>query len=617
MKTLLQTSAITWALALSSWSLQADVTAAPGTVVGPPGWIWQTGGDAPWFEQSEVLFEGRPSLRSGAIADGQTSWIETIVEGPGVLSFVWKASSEWHFDPLRFSVNGGSGIRLSGETGWDRRLARLEPGENAVRWTFTRNDKISRGANAAWLADVSWSPLDGYTFVYPSSARLSAVAQSYAIAVKSDTGWSVKEHPDWASVFPLSGSGDGIVTVQVDAFSGIAPRRGTIVIGEARHPVVQLPLPGRALRIQKAEFSAGGGVLLRFPAEPGLRYAAEVSSDLLAWRSGLFQVGSVTVAELEVEEFAELEVEVLPAEFAGVSAGARRAEFWRIHAATPPLQFPFIPAGSFAMGDGGAENELWMSDSRPVHTAVTGGFFISPTPVTYAEWREVYEWAVENGYTFGGSGQRGADAEWNPLPPSPENDRHPVVGVSWHDAVKWCNARSEMNGLVPAYYTDSLLATIYREGREDLDASCVLWSASGYRLPTEAEWEKAARGGLQGLRWPWGGEDPDETLANYLTGNKLPGTTPVETFPTNPFGLHDMSGNVWEWVWDRFHPDHYRNVSEAPRAISRGAEHGSLRIARGGSWDSPPEQLRVSARLPSHPETRNPLQGFRVVVGAE
>jgi formylglycine-generating enzyme required for sulfatase activity len=78
-----------------------------------------------------------------------------------------------------------------------------------------------------------------------------------------------------------------------------------------------------------------------------------------------------------------------------------------------------------------------------------------------------------------------------------------VKAVDWYDCVKWCNARSELEGRIPAYYTDAMQTTVYRTGRWDVDNSSVNWNA-GYRLPTEAEWEKTARGGASGQRFPWG-----------------------------------------------------------------------------------------------------------------
>ena len=130
--------------------------------------------------------------------------------------------------------------------------------------------------------------------------------------------------------------------------------------------------------------------------------------------------------------------------------------------------------------------------------------------------------------------------------------------------VKWCNARSEKEGLAPCYHTDVARTAVYRTGRVDVTNDMVNWSANGYRLPTEAEWEKAARGGLVGRRFPWG-DQITHSLANYSSDSiypydtsptrgyhpdyqagGAPYTSPVGNFAANGYGLYDMAGNVYE-----------------------------------------------------------------------
>jgi formylglycine-generating enzyme required for sulfatase activity len=143
--------------------------------------------------------------------------------------------------------------------------------------------------------------------------------------------------------------------------------------------------------------------------------------------------------------------------------------------------FSLIPAGSFQMGDALAEG---LSQELPVHTVQVSAFYMAKHEVTKALWDEVRTWAAGNGYTdLPVGGGKAAD--------------HPVQAINWYAMVKWCNARSEKNGLTPCY---RVCSEIYRFGENEPDCN---WEANGYRLPTEAEWEKAARGGLSGKRFPW------------------------------------------------------------------------------------------------------------------
>ena len=117
----------------------------------------------------------------------------------------------------------------------------------------------------------------------------------------------------------------------------------------------------------------------------------------------------------------------------------------------------------------------------------------------------MYQWATTNGYSFDNAG-------------SGKAANHPVQSVSWYDMVRWCNARSEMEGWTPCYYTNASQSqtTIYRSGQFDLATNWVNWGVSGYRLPTEAEWEKTARGGALGHRFPWSHADTiNWNRANY------------------------------------------------------------------------------------------------------
>ena len=255
-----------------------------------------------------------------------------------------------------------------------------------------------------------------------------------------------------------------------------------------------------------------------------------------------------------------------------------------------PRDMVLIPAGSFRMGDSFGEGD---SDERPVHTVHVNAFYMDKFEVTKALWDEVAAWAERNGYDI------------KPADGAGKAPNHPVYNVSWYEAVKWANARSEREGLTPCYYTDATHRTVYRTGVLDLSSDCVKWTASGYRLPTEAEWEKAARGELVGARYPWGNEI-DCTKATYY--ECFPSTTPVGSYPPNGYGLYDMAGNVWEWVWDWYDSGYY---AKSPGTDPRGPASGSNRVERGGSWNSDANSCRVANRSSCSPWGCH-YQGFRL-----
>jgi formylglycine-generating enzyme required for sulfatase activity len=263
-----------------------------------------------------------------------------------------------------------------------------------------------------------------------------------------------------------------------------------------------------------------------------------------------------------------------------------------------PTGFSHIPGGSFTMGATSGDVYAW----APSITVTVSPFYIQQTETTKAQWDEVTTWAWDNGYSDLAEGEGKAS-------------NHPVQTVSWWDVVKWCNARSEKEGLTPVY---TVFGAVMRKGTTEGGGPVANWSANGYRLPTEAEWEKAARGGVSGKRFPWGTDTISHAQANfrnnggevYATGTTgdhpsytaggEPYTSPVGSFGANSHGLYDMAGNVGEWCWDWWRDDTYQSMSKGT-TDPRGPASGSSRVARGGHWLGNAFGAGCAVRLSSAP----------------
>ena len=271
--------------------------------------------------------------------------------------------------------------------------------------------------------------------------------------------------------------------------------------------------------------------------------------------------------------------------------------------------FALIPAGPFQMGDTLGEGS---NDENPVHTVNLSDFLIGKREVTKALWDEVRAWGIPRGYTDLPVGRGKA----------PD---HPVSGVSWFHVIKWSNAQSEKEGLSPVY---RVKGAVMRTGETEPTVNS---EANGYRLPTEAEWEKAARGGLIGKRFPWG-DTISHSHANYgsyrvydydvnaargyhpgYESGANPYTSPVGSFSPNGYGVYDMTGNVWEWCWDWFGSSYATGVEKDPQ----GAISGLFRVLRGGSWYDHAFHCRVTNRYWDDPLDRNNGLGFRSARGCQ
>jgi formylglycine-generating enzyme required for sulfatase activity len=278
--------------------------------------------------------------------------------------------------------------------------------------------------------------------------------------------------------------------------------------------------------------------------------------------------------------------------------------------AVPSPVMALIPAGTFTMGS--PELELDRESFREVRRQVQmSAFYLAPKELTVGEFRRFVEdtnyitTAEADGGAFAYDDAKGesvfrADVNWRNSG-FRQGDDHPVICVSWFDAVQYCNWLSVKEGLKPAY---------------TIAGQTVNWdrNANGYRLPTDAEWEYACRAGTS---TPFStGERISTSQANYngnfpySIGNKglfRKVTVSSGSFPPNTWGIYDMHGNVWEWCWD-----YYSLPNASPVTDPTGPVSGAHRINRGGGWTSPAKSMRSALRGSDLPETAGNNLGFRL-----
>ena len=246
-----------------------------------------------------------------------------------------------------------------------------------------------------------------------------------------------------------------------------------------------------------------------------------------------------------------------------------------------PDNMVLVKGGTFQMGSADGDD-----DEKPVHSMTLSDYYISRHEVTFADYDA---FCNATGKTLPD------DEGWG-------RNQHPVINVSWYDAVEYCNWLSEQHNLQPVYTISGNKVTAN-------------WNADGYRLPTEAEWDYAARS--RGGKDKWAGTSSESNLASYAnyyeTGDKdkdgYENTAPVGSFSANALGLHDMSGNVWEWCWDWYDSNYY---GQSTKQNPIGPDTGFYRVLRGGSCNGVPSNLRCTNRYGRYPGRRSNNFGFRL-----
>ncbi len=346
---------------------------------------------------------------------------------------------------------------------------------------------------------------------------------------------------------------------------------------------------------------AGGQSILYWPVSSTTNYVLQTATNL-ASPNWVAATNAVTVNAVTVTNSAP-------------------AGFFRLQPTTTPAGMALVPAGSFLMGNSSGDDDI--TDANPTNVYVSA-FYMDVNLVSSNQWGVIYGHATNSGYTFNFAG-------------SAKGDKNPVQTVNWYDCAAWCNERSQAEGLTPCYYTDAGLTQVYTNATGT--SVYMNMANNGYRLPTEAEWEKAARGGLSGRRFPWGNLI-SEDQANYYgdtnaysydqgpngynaigsIGGTLPSaTSPVKSFDLNGYGLYDMAGNLFEWCWDWYAAPPYpagspylggTNPTGAAPTPTLGA-----RVLRGGAWDGFASYARCAYRTGSLPTYTFTNIGFRCVRG--
>ncbi|WP_461255975.1 formylglycine-generating enzyme family protein [Treponema sp. R80B11-R83G3] len=252
------------------------------------------------------------------------------------------------------------------------------------------------------------------------------------------------------------------------------------------------------------------------------------------------------------------------------------------------VEMVLIPSGSFQMGQEGV--------ATPVHTVTLSSFYMGKYEVTQEQWTAVM----------------GSNPSYFPSSPASGEvqSKRPVEQVSWYSALVFCNKLSMMEGLSPAYRisgsTDpSAWGTVPTSSNSTWDAVQIVSGSTGYRLPTEAQWEYACRAGTT-TAYNTGAAISDNT--GWYSSNSGNRTHQVGLKTANAWGLYDMHGNVWEWCWDW-----YGSYSSSAQTDPVGASSGSDRVVRGGSWGNSAEYVRSGHRGSYDPSSRRDSFGFRLV----
>lgn len=485
-------------------------------------------------------------------------------------------------------------------------------GEQTVTVTATAAWKISKGAGSDWLTikpesgsagtaqvtltaaenpakdsrkatitiqsgeltksiEISQSAANPVISLDTSSLEFASGSGSKAFKITTNTTWTVASDQTWCSVSPASGSNDGSVTVKVGENSTTAERTATITVkSEAGDQTVKVTQSGVSptltLNIDNMEFAAGSGSKI-FSIKSNTTWA--VSSDenwcSVSPTSGSND-GSVTVS-VDENTSTSNRTATITVECATIKRTLAVTQNGVTPTPNPTSQdrsftvggvtFKMIAVegGTFTMGATSEQGDDAASDEKPAHSVTLSSYSIGETEVTQALWQAVMG---SNSFYFSGSNR-------------------PVESVSWVGCQNFIRRLNVLTG-------------------------------ENFRLPTEAEWEFAARGGNKSRGYKYAGSNTLHNVAWY-GDNSGSQTHNVATKLPNELGLYDMSGNVWEWCQDR-----YGSYSSNSQTNPKGPEGGIDRVGRGGCWSSSTGDCRVSWRLDDDPADGNYCRGLRLAL---
>ena len=548
----------------------------------------------PWYPLEGDGPGGIDCILSGTPFEaGQTSVAELSISGPGILSFQWQVESAANDGWLSCDIlHGGTSAQCGGMTGngagWKMMEVFIPQGASKVRWTYRKNTGNFEPflEDAGRVADVNFTPL-------------ATAAQGFE---------------DWKLAQGITGTGliapNGL---RLDTCWAMGLDPAAAVPASLNTPVIE----GAETRYR-----------MRYSRSATALISPSASSDLSTWsmlgaRSQMV-AGSLTAATVDFDFFVP-------------TSGKRFFHTSHPSQVTPPSGYAYIPEGNFLMCSPPTELGRWSAENFQHPVTLTRGFFLKLHETTFAEWNDTRDWARANGYA--GLGYKAITIEGVPTvvemgapggrllsqalggdvtgsgPSAGGEGTQPVSNTSWYETIKWLNAKSEREGFDPCYRIrlkpelGGAVQVFRNQSLEDIDndlsAIICQWTANGYRLPTEAEWEYACRGGTttalsNGLDLTYGVDQGDPLDANvdpvawyYANGAQ---SHPVGQKAANPFGLHDMHGNMAEWCWDLHNSILITHFQPAAVTDPKGTTSGIYRAMRGGSWRNSGRNVRSAFR---------------------